>query len=85
MNIEPKTQYKVETFFLDDKKEVAAYEAVLNNPMTQILKKETILIKEKEQDYNDDGRLIASRELTRPQWVVEYVLTELPKPKKDKK
>ena len=75
--IEPEYRVKIATFFLDQAADVKAYEAIRNNVNCTIIKRESVMVREVNKEY-DEGKLISSEETQRIQWIVEYEEKKLP-------
>ena len=69
--VEMKTKKHVSRFFLDTERDVKAYEEIINNPNRAIIKKETVVTKEVERQFQD-GQLIGMTEVQRINWIVEW-------------
>lgn len=70
--VEGKIKKHVSRFFLDDPKDIKSYEEIINNPNCAVVKKETVVTKEVEREFNEDGHMIRMDEQQRINWVVEW-------------
>jgi len=70
--VETKTKKHVSRFFLDDPKDIKAYEEIVNNPNCALVKKETVVTKEVEREFDESGKMTRLDETQRINWIVEW-------------
>jgi len=72
MAIETTIKRHVEMFYLDDPKDVIAYEKILNNPKLEIINRERDKIKETEEFIDQEAHTITKTSRDRILYIIDY-------------